>query len=280
MDYLKLVIVIPSEYQESLIAELFEMDFEGFEQEDDRLLAYIPQNRFTDVSRQEIEQWLSSLRENCYIESEEVEETRNWNEEWEQTIKEQIIGKFYIRPTWLPGNPPDDKILLEIDPKMAFGTGYHETTRLMLRVLPSYVKKGDHILDVGTGTGILSIAAIKVGAESALGFDIDEWSYSNANENTLLNNVGDSIIIRQGSFDIVAPDARYDVILANVNRTAILSMDKELVEHLDKNGTLILSGLLVTEREMILQNKNFRRLDLVHEDKEGEWIILVLQNKS
>jgi ribosomal protein L11 methyltransferase len=280
MDYLKLVIVIPSEYQESLIAELFEMDFEGFEQEDDRLLAYIPQNRFTDVSRQEIEQWLSSLRENCYIESEEVEETRNWNEEWEQTIKEQVIGKFYVRPTWLSGNPPDDKILLEIDPKMAFGTGYHETTRLMLRAIPAYVKKGDHILDVGTGTGILSIAAIKVGAESALGFDIDEWSYSNANENTLLNNVSDKITIRQGSMEIVAPDARYDVILANINRTTILSMDKELVDHLDENGMLILSGVLETEREIILQNKNFRKLNLVHEDQEGEWIVLVLQNKG
>jgi ribosomal protein L11 methyltransferase len=280
MDYLKLVIVIPSEYQESLIAELFEMDFEGFEQEDDRLLAYIPQKRFTDVSRQEIEQWLSSLRENCYIESEEVEETRNWNEEWEQTIKGQVIGKFYVRPTWFPGNPPGDKILLEIDPKMAFGTGYHETTRLMLRAIPSFVKKGERILDVGTGTGILSIAAIKVGAESALGFDIDEWSYSNANENTLLNNVSDKIIIRQGSFDIVAPDARYDVILANVNRTAILSMDKELFDHLDENGTLILSGLLETEREIILQNKYFKKLSLVHEDQEGEWIVLVLQNKG
>jgi ribosomal protein L11 methyltransferase len=256
------------------------MDFEGFEQEDDRLLAYIPQNRFTDVSRQEIEQWLSSLRENCYIESEEVEETRNWNEEWEQTIKEQVIGKFYVRPTWLSGNPPDDKILLEIDPKMAFGTGYHETTRLMLRAIPAYVKKGDHILDVGTGTGILSIAAIKVGAESALGFDIDEWSYSNANENTLLNNVSDKITIRQGSMEIVAPDARYDVILANINRTTILSMDKELVDHLDENGMLILSGVLETEREIILQNKNFRKLNLVHEDQEGEWIVLVLQNKG
>lgn len=277
MNFLKLDIVIPSEYQESLIAELYDMDFDGFEQLDDRLLAYIPQNRFTDVTRQEIEQWLSSLRENCYIDKEEVEENRNWNEEWEKTIQQQKIGRFFVRPTWLPGDPPDDMILLEIDPKMAFGTGYHETTRLMLKAIPEFIKEGDHVLDVGTGTGILSIAAIKVGANSALGFDIDEWSYDNANENILINNVKDRVLIKRGSFEIIAEDARYDVIFANVNRSAILSMDKELVAHLKKDGILLLSGLLENERDMILQNTYFRKLELVKEDQEGEWIVLVFK---
>ncbi|HKJ30615.1 MAG TPA: 50S ribosomal protein L11 methyltransferase [Balneolales bacterium] len=278
MDYLKLEIIIPSDYQESLIAELFEMDFEGFEQYDDRILAYIPQNRFSDVYREEIEQWLSSLREHCYIEKEEIEETRNYNEEWEQSIQQQSIGNFFVRPTWLPGNAPEGMILLEIDPKMAFGTGYHETTRLMLRAIPKFVKKGDRVLDVGTGTGILSIAAVKIGAHSSLGFDIDEWSYDNANENIMINNVKDRVIIIKGSFDVINADSRYDVILANVNRTAILSMDKELVGHLNKEGTLLLSGLLEQERNIILQNEYFKKLKLVHEDQEGEWIVLIFKN--
>ncbi len=277
MDYIKLEIIIPSDYQEFLIAELLDRDFEGFEQDEDRLLAYIPQERFSDVYREEIEQWLSAQRVECYIANEEVEVPRNYNEEWEQTIQPQIIGRFYVRPTWFPTTPPEGKILIEIDPKMAFGTGYHETTRLMLNLIPEYVKKGDRVLDVGTGTGILSFAAIKTGASSAFGFDIDEWSFENATENAMINGVSEHYIVRHGSFELVAKDDEYDLILANVNRNAILSMSKELTSHMKKGGILLLSGLLVPEKELILKNDNFASLMLVNEMQEGEWIALALQ---
>lgn len=277
MNYIKLEILIPSAYQEFLIAELLDRDFEGFEQEDDRLLAYIPQERFSDVYREEIEQWLSAQRVECYIMNEEVEEPRDYNEEWEQTIRPQTIGRFYVRPTWIPTPAAGDKILIEIDPKMAFGTGYHETTRLMLRLMPEYVKKGIRVLDVGTGTGILSIAALKIGAHSAFGFDIDEWSFENATENAMLNGVSDHYLVRRGSFELVAPDDEYDLILANVNRNAILSMAAQFTHHLKKGGVVLLSGLLIPEKKLILENEEFARLQFLKELQEGEWTALAFQ---
>lgn len=275
-SYITLEISIPFEYQELLIAELLDMDFDGFEQEDDRLNATILQNRYSDVIREEIEEWLSLQPYPARILSEHSDEERDWNEEWERSIKPLIIGEFFVKPTWVSEPTPEGKILLEIDPKMAFGTGYHETTRLMLRLLPSCIKKGDAILDVGTGTGILSIAGLKLGAQSAFGFDIDEWSHNNAWENALINKVSDSFQVEEGSFEVVPTESKYDVILANVNRNAILEMRIPLTSHLIADGKLLLSGLLEIERDRILKAPEFSRLKLETEVQEGEWIALVL----
>jgi len=197
-NYITLTISIPFDYQEFLIAELLDMDFDGFEQDDEQLKAIIPQHRYSDVTREEVEEWLSLQPYPANIISEQTDEERNWNEEWERSIRPLVIGDFFVKPTWVNESIPEGKTLLEIDPKMAFGTGYHETTRLMLRLLPSVIQKKDEVLDVGTGTGILSIASIKLGAKSAFGFDIDEWSRNNAWENALINKVEKSFQIEEG----------------------------------------------------------------------------------
>ncbi len=279
-NYITLTISIPFEHQEFLIAELLDMDFDGFEQDDDQLKAIIPQNRYSDVIREEVEEWLGLQPYPARVLSEQTDEPRNWNEEWERSIRPLIVGDFFVKPTWVNESTPEGKILLEIDPKMAFGTGYHETTRLMLRLIPSVIKEGDTILDVGTGTGILSIASLKLGAKSAFGFDIDEWSRNNAWENALINKVDISFRIEEGSFEVVNPDDRYDVVLANVNRNALLEMQKPLVSHLKNNGILLLSGLLENEREIMLEAPGFSRLKLINELQEGEWIALVFMKAS
>ena len=275
-SYITLEISIPFEYQELLIAELLDMDFDGFEQEDDQLKATIQQHRFSDVIREEIQEWLGLQPYTAKIIGEHTDEPQDWNEVWERSIRPLVIGRFFVKPTWVDEPTPDGKILLEIDPKMAFGTGYHESTRLILRLLPSAIKKGDMVLDVGTGTGILSIAALKLGALSAFGFDIDDWSSKNAWENAAINKVTDSYKIEEGSFEVVPGDTTYEVILANVNRNALLEMQKPLVKHLKHGGRLILSGLLESERHMMLEAPEFSRLKLENEMREGEWIALLL----
>lgn len=275
-SYITLEISIPFEYQELLIAELLDMDFDGFEQEDNQLNATIPQNRFSDVIREAIEEWLSLQPYPARIIGEHSDEQRDWNEEWERSIKPLVIGCFFVKPTWINEPTPDGKILLEIDPKMAFGTGYHESTRLMLRLLPTAILQGDAVLDVGTGTGILSIAALKLGAVSAFGFDTDEWSHKNAWENAVINKVTDSYKIAEGSFDVVPESSEYDVILANINRNTLLEMQKSLVKHLKPGGRLLLSGLLKIEKQMMLQAPEFSRLKLENELQEGEWMALQL----
>jgi len=276
MDYIELRISIKDDFQELLIAELFDQDFEGFEQDDDLLIATIPSNRFDDSKREEIERILMALGTDSSILSEKVIGPQNWNEEWEQTIQPQTIGKFYVHPTWKSFDGDlDDKIDLMIDPKMAFGTGYHATTRVMLEWLPEVVNKGDKILDAGTGTGILAIAALKLGAKSAFGFDIDEWSETNAKENILLNEV-ENFQVKLGSTEVIPAGDKYDLILANINRNALIDLLPELTEKLSENGKILLSGLLEEDESIIRDQDSVQKLNYVDTRQHGEWIAILL----
>lgn len=278
INYIKLDISIPDHLQEFLIHHLDDMDFTGFEQFDDQLVCYVPQAQFSDVDREYIETWLAGQREVCYIKEESIVEETNWNEIWEESITAQTIGDFFVKPTWSDETPPHDKILLEIDPKMAFGTGYHETTRLVLRLLPECIGKNDKVLDVGTGTGIFAIAALKLGAEQALGIDIDEWSYINAVENGYINKVSDNLDIRHGSLELLSSENRFDVVLANIDRNALLSLADQLIHHTDH--LLVLSGLMLDDENHILNNPVFSRLKILERKQENEWIALLLKKES
>lgn len=284
MEYVELRISLKDDFHELLIAELFDLDFEGFEQEDDLLIATIPTNRLDDTKREEVERKLMAFGEEASILSEKIIAPQNWNEEWEQTIKPQTIGKFYVHPTWSSFDGDlDDKIELMIDPKMAFGTGYHATTRVMLEWIPEVIKEGDKILDAGTGTGILAIAALKLGASSAFGFDIDEWSETNARENILLNGV-ENFDVYLGSTEVIPDGEKYDVILANINRNALIELVPELVTYLNKGGRLLLSGLLKEDKETMLQQPTLQELRYVDTRssmdirKNEEWIALLFES--
>ena len=274
MPYLKLVLALNDDYHEAMIAELAEMDFEGFEEQDGFLIAYIDQVNMSDVNREHIEMLLSSYPGNGYVESEQVLDDQNWNESWEATIQPQNIGKFFVRPTWSDEQPAADSILLEIDPKMSFGTGYHETTRLMLRFLPKVIKGGEEVLDAGTGTGILCIASLKLGANYAFGYDIDEWSYQNALENAYINSVADNMEIRRGSFDVIPTDKLFDVIVANINRNIIEEQLPEWTPFLKDDGQLVLSGLLATDQDSIVAQAKRLGLQLRQKKRENEWVAL------
>ncbi|MDZ7714861.1 MAG: 50S ribosomal protein L11 methyltransferase [Balneolaceae bacterium] len=274
MKYVKLVIAIDDEYQEPFIAELLDLDFDAFEQQDETIITYIPQQLFNDVSREHIEQVLAAYSGDAYIQSEEIIEDQNWNEQWEQTIKAQQIGSFFVKPTWSIEEVPEESILLEIDPKMAFGTGYHETTRLMLKMLPNVIEEGTFIMDAGTGTGILAIASIKLGAEKVFAFDIDEWSITNSKENILLNKVSDKVTVKEGSIEVVDDSAMFDVILANIQRNPLLELIPSFKEYLHQSGTLLMSGLLESDYKIIEDALIQQDLKIAKTRKENEWIAL------
>jgi len=280
MNYVKLVISLNDEYQEQLISELLDMDFDAFEQQEGKIITYVTKERFSDVHRERIEGILRVYPGNGFIETEEVVADKNWNEEWEKTIEAQKIGKFYVKPTWHRGTAPDKSILLEIDPKMAFGTGYHETTRLMLHLLPEVVHRGDDVLDAGTGTGILAIAAIKLGARHAFAFDIDEWSIANTGENILLNQVSDSVTVQKGSLEIVPDGQTYDVICANIERNTILEMLPRIYDFLKPGGRLLLSGLLAKDEASITNKADQLGLKVNEIRQENEWIAFSLTKKA
>ncbi|MGM0588994.1 MAG: 50S ribosomal protein L11 methyltransferase [Bacteroidota bacterium] len=274
-QYIKLVIELDDEYQEQLIADLFDYDFDGFEQHDDHIVAYIVKNRFSDVSREDLEEILAAYPVDTFVRTEEIVEEQNWNEEWEASIQPLQVGDFFIKPTWSTQAVPEGAILLEIDPKMAFGTGYHETTRLMLRQLQHLDVRDKTMLDAGTGTGILAIAAIKKGAQQAIGFDVDSWSYQNALENAYINEVAEDVTFLEGSTDVIPEDpATYDLVLANINRNILVEIMLDLTSRVSPGGSLILSGLLETDEPTIRNLEALTDWTLKDRDQEGEWICL------
>jgi ribosomal protein L11 methyltransferase len=146
------------------------------------------------LSLEIIEQHLEKIKRlnliDSYSVTEEYLKSKNWNEEWEKSANViEVSEKFVIKPSFKNYNTPEKKIELIIDPKMSFGTGEHQTTKIMLQLLDGYMKKDDKVLDLGCGTGILGIAASKLGAGKITAVDNDEWCYLNTSENIKLNNI-------------------------------------------------------------------------------------------
>ena len=278
MNYIQILFDLDDRYHEQMIAELAELDFYGFEQLENQLLAYIEAPRFSDTSREMIEQMILLIPNASMKEIGQIEE-ENWNQVWEQSIQPQRIGKFLVRPTWSGEVAQQDEILLEIDPKMAFGTGYHATTRLMLKQLDQIDFKNKTVLDAGTGTGILAIAAIKLGAKKAVGFDIDPWSKENAFENTLINGVEKSVDIRFGSTEQIKEDEKFDIILANINRNIILELIPFFVSKANENGTICLTGLLDVDEKSIRDSLVNEPVNIVDLQQENEWILFHLTKR-
>lgn len=280
MKYIKLIIAVNEEYQESIIAELLDLEFDAFEQRNDTLVTFVPRERFSDVYREQIEQILHGFPGEVFIQSEEVVADKNWNRQWEKTIKAQHIGRFFVRPTWSRESPPENTVLLEIDPKMSFGTGYHETTRLMLDFLPDIICGGERVLDAGTGTGILAIAAVKLGAGEVLAFDIDSWSIRNVEENILLNEVAERICVKKGGIEILPAEKKYDVIMANIERNTIIDMVPVFSKKLARGGKVLVSGLLDTDRENVAGAAREAGMEAEETRQENEWLGILFKKSG
>ncbi len=268
MATLALTVAVPERYHEFIIAELAEIGFESFEEATSELIAYGQASIWDDVSREHVERWLRAVDLTPQLREEIIPDT-NWNALWESSIQPISVGPFLIKPSWHPddGSHP---IVLEIDPKMAFGTGYHESTRLALGLLAEAVGADDSVLDAGCGTGILALAALKLGARSALGFDIDPWSRVNAYENAERNGLASRFEVREGSMEVV-PETGFDIILANITRQSLLGMLADLTARLNPAGRLVMAGLLVSDRAQMLEAAETHGLRLHEEASENEW---------
>ncbi len=158
-----------------------------------------------------------SVQENYIVE-------KNWNEEWEKSREVvHVSDKIVIKPTFKEYNPKPDEIVLTLDPKMSFGTGDHQTTKICLVFIEKYLQPGMKVLDAGSGTAILGIAAAKLGAEKVIAFDIDEWCYDNGIENTQLNNVADKVEIRKCELKDIAEN-NFDMIIGNIQKNILLEL--------------------------------------------------------
>jgi ribosomal protein L11 methyltransferase len=200
-----------------------------------------------------------------------------WRDEWKRFFKPSRIGsRFVVRPSWEPYEASPDDLVIVIDPGRAFGTGLHETTRLVVRELEGRVAEGDDVLDVGTGSGILSIAALMLGARRALGIDIDADAVAIAVENAAVNGLADRFA---GSAEpIETHPGTHPLVIANIEARVLIPLAHAIGSRVSPGGTLILSGLLAGQEDEVESHYvGFRRVALT---REGEWVALTLARAS
>ncbi len=201
----------------------------------------------------------------------------DWRELWKRGLDvRRVTDRLVVHPSWLDPEPQPGDLVIRLDPGMAFGTAEHGTTRGCLRLLDSRVRPGDHVLDVGAGSGILSIAAAKLGAVSVRAVELDPLACEAAVENVATNRVSDTVHVEER---IATPDwlrglAPADGIVANLETHLLLPLLEGLHHALKPGGWLVLSGILVHEREVVLRAVDVAGRDGLHlesEDQDGDW---------
>lgn len=255
-----------------LIAEMSEIGFEGFQYTDTGFTAYISCQQFDKKKIQNLEflQWLPSDYQIDWNSS--VLEDRDWNLEWEKNFTPILIDKrILIRAGFHPTVPGIEYEII-IEPKMSFGTGHHPTTTLMLETLLDFLEqiKNKKVLDMGCGTGILSIMAAKLGAHAVTGIDIDEWAYKNAMEN-IENNHLRHIEIKIGDAGLLEKENKFDFILANINRNILLTDMPFYIHHLEDQGILILSGFYAQDLPFIQKKAEEEGMILINQKTNQNW---------
>ena len=243
-----------------------EAGFETFEETETGLKGYVQQSLFSvDALRECIEDF--PFEGTSIIYNVREAEDRDWNEQWEQEGFEPIVisDQLVIHDgRHLPET--DSQVSIEIDAKLAFGTGTHETTRMICKQLIDR-SQGARVLDCGTGTGILSIVALKFGATQAVGYDIDEWSADNARHNAVINRVDDRFTSLLGDSSVLnTVDGTFDLVLANINRNILLADMPRFISKMHNGSTLILSGFYTTDVHILIDKAKTLGLSLVFQD--------------
>ena len=190
----------------------------------------------------------------------------------------EVSDNIVIKPSFKNYVNKQNKIVITIDPKMSFGTGEHQTTKLVIRLLEKHIKSKMRVFDVGTGTGILAIASAKLGADFVLAIDNDEWCFENAKENCSLNDVSPKIKIKLSEIEEVEEN-NFDLILANIQKDILMNIADEIKKRLTKKGIVILSGLLIEDEKSVIEKYETLDLTFVEKMNMDEWLALVFQNK-
>ncbi len=252
-----------------------------------RVFGYIVIDSTLEQKREHLEEalWhLGQIRPLPALEYHTVED-QNWMTAWREHYHPIPVGqRLLILPAWLESTYPE-RISVKIDPSMAFGTGTHPTTQLCLALLEKYIRPGQGVIDVGCGSGILSIAAVKLGAKSSLGVDIDNAAIRSTNENARANGVEDAIVCGVGSVsDIIQGQfitRQAPLVLANILAPVIERMFAEegLADLISHKGYIILSGILVEQAPEIQAEAEERGLIFVEKMVSNDWVALVYQRK-
>lgn len=264
-------------YGDILSATLAEIGFESFVPTDAGMQAYIQQPLFTEEQlRQVIGEFpftdvriTYSIAEAAY---------QDWNAVWEEEgfhpiIIDDTIVIHDVKHTDVPQLPYD----IIITPKLAFGTGSHQTTRMIMRTLAKTDLTGKKVIDAGTGTGILSIMCIKRGADSVFAYDIDEWSVENTRDNLLLNSIYNKVMVEQGDAAVLSKTGKADLLIANINRNILLNDLHSFCTKLNPGGQLLLSGFYTEDAPILVDAAQREGFKLIMRENDENWCMLLLE---
>jgi ribosomal protein L11 methyltransferase len=284
-QWYQLTFSLSANYQDLLIGQLSLLKINGFLQEDMKLHCFIPVSQWTKSFGNQLH--ASLFRFNKEFPSVNLQYRRivvkdqNWNRKWEQQAGiVEATDRICIKPSWAKLRKKDaGKLVLHIDPKMSFGTGHHETTRLTLRLIEQYLQPKMQVIDFGCGTGVLGIACAKLGAQSVVMIDNDPWTVPNVQENIRRNHVEKTTRAILGSASKL-PRKRADLIVANIDYRTITRFIKTLREHLRTAGIILFSGILVTDIGALLPVFKAHGLAPLEVLNENEWIAVALVKAS
>lgn len=254
-----------------LAAELGETGFDSFESTEDGLIAFIPEQLFDQAT---LDRVLSDFPFEASFDYKVTKiESKNWNEEWEKNFFQPIIiGNDCVIHSSFHKNIPQARYDIIIDPKMAFGTGHHETTSLVIGRLLQMELEGKRVLDMGCGTAVLAILAAMRGAKDLVAIDIDTWCTENSIENIAVNKVS-GIEVLLGGAELLT-GMHFDVILANINRNILLADMEQYVACLGAGGELYMSGFYREDIPLIEAEANRNGLRMVDFEEKNNWVVV------
>ncbi|HEY4965126.1 MAG TPA: 50S ribosomal protein L11 methyltransferase [Puia sp.] len=265
------------EESDMLVARLSQAGFEGFEEEPDKLHAFIPETLYDPAAVEKIVGEVKGVADpyHTFFKIQWIE-ARNWNADWEKDFEPVIVDDFCCIRADFHQPVPTVRYDLVITPKMSFGTGHHATTYMMIATMQHLDFKNRSVLDFGTGTGVLAILASKLGADTVLAIDSDDWSIENALENAAVNACPAIRVEKKDSLDGIG---RFDIILANINLRVILENLKNIRQHLTGSGVFIGSGVLESDEEKIRTIAASAGFTLERGKTKDNWMCFSLKNQ-
>lgn len=266
---------------DSPFGEVYALDPNDYPEEGVRIKSYLPVNSYLLDTIEEIKQKINDLRtfgidigKNEVTMSEVDEE--DWATAWKKYYKPvQISERITIKPTWETYEPKDkDEIIIELDPGMAFGTGTHPTTKLSLQALDQYSKGNEVVIDVGCGSGVLSIAAAKLGAENIYAYDLDEIAVKSSKMNIEQNQLSDKITVKQNNL-LNGIDLHADIIVSNILAEIIVKFVDDAWNNLKKEGIFITSGIIQNKKQIVLDEMKVHGFEILEINELEEWISII-----
>lgn len=278
-NYYEITIPFNPENYDNIQSVLYQAEIENSLEENGVIKIYIEEEKKELIDK--VKTGLNNCAGSIEIKIEKFED-RNWNDEWEKSIEPVYIkDKLIIHSSWNKDtvNNPEGKILIEIDPKMSFGTGHNETTQLVLEMLCEYLDADDKtMLDYGAGTAVLSIAAAKLGVQKIIAIDIDVDSIENAKEYINNNDVEKFIKLDNCNISHVEEN-NFDVIAANIIRSVITANLNHIYSKLKSGGKLFISGILIDEENLLIKELQKFDIEIIEVRKKAEWLGVYARKK-